>query len=312
MRVLVTGGHGYIGGRLIQALARDRNFAVTAAGRSEAPQAAGVHAASVDWESKGSIEQICRNQDAIVHLAAMNEADCERDPEGALRFNGFGTLNLLRTAEAAGVRRFIYLSTAKVFGANPAGTIDEVAAPRPTNHYGISHRVAEDYVLAEGGKGNIEGVVLRLSNAVGAPARPGVNAWMLIANDFCRQAVTTGRIVLRSSGMAWRNFTAMADVVGALRHALGMSKVSAADGLFHVGGPQSLRICDLAALIAKRAESVVGPVKIERPASAPGEHHPPLDWRSDKLAATGWARRHNIEGEIDATLDFCRVAFCPA
>ncbi len=47
---------------------------------------------------------------------------------------------------------------------------------------------AEDYVLAAHGNGLLGGIVLRLSNALGAPADPGVNAWTLIANDLCRQA----------------------------------------------------------------------------------------------------------------------------
>src|SRR5262249_51271212 len=217
-----------------------------------------VEATVVDWNNRNSLDAACRAQDMVVHLAAMNEQDCERDPVLALKSNGIATLTLLQAAQSAGVRRFVYLSTSKVFGANPTGTIDESSVPRPKNHYAITHRLAEDYVVSAHNNGQLQGIVLRLSNSLGAPADPNVNAWMLIANDLCRQAATTKRIGLKSSGLAWRNFIAMADTVSAVRHALKMSPELLSDGLFHLGGPQCLRIWDLALCIARRADKMFG------------------------------------------------------
>jgi UDP-glucose 4-epimerase len=93
---------------------------------------------------------------------------------------------------------------------------------------------------------------------------------MLIANDFCRQAATTKRIVLKSTGFAWRNFVAMTDTVAAVRHALTMPPNLLSDGLFHLGGTQSLRIWDLAVLIASRADKILEQsTKVERPCAYP-------------------------------------------
>ena len=124
-RVLVTGGYGYIGGRLVQALASDAAFSVTVAGRLVRRSLPGVLTMAVDWHNSASLDAACRAQDAVVHLAAMNEPDCEKEPVLALRTNGLATLMLLQAAQSAGVRRFVYVSTSKVFGANPTGTIDE-------------------------------------------------------------------------------------------------------------------------------------------------------------------------------------------
>jgi UDP-glucose 4-epimerase len=306
MRVLVTGGYGYVGGRLVQALAGDAAFVVTAASRGAQPARSRVLHMTVDWSDDASIAALCRDQDAVVHLAAMNESDSERDPVGALRRNGLATLVLLRAAALAGLRRFIYLSTSKVFGDNPSGTIDERSLPHPGSHYAITHRLAEDYVLAAGRASALKTVVVRLSNGVGAPADSDVNAWSPIANDFCRQAAVTGRIVLRSSGVAWRNFIGMSDVVAALRHVLTVPAERLDNGLFHLGGPSSMRIHDLALAIAKRAQTMFGrDVGVERPQPSAGEHTPVLDWRIDKLAATGWSPAQNLDGEIDATLRLC-------
>src|SRR5215831_14428137 len=106
MRVLVTGGHGYIGARLVQALAPNQKFSVTVAGRRVRASLPGVKTMAVDWADRASIDSACRNQDAVVHLAAMNELDCEKDPEQALRTNGLATLSLLRAAHSANVGRF--------------------------------------------------------------------------------------------------------------------------------------------------------------------------------------------------------------
>lgn len=310
MRVLVTGGYGYVGGRLVQALTRDAAFVVTAASRAAQTARPDVRDVTVDWSDDASISALCRDQDAVVHLAAMNESDSERDPVGALRSNGLATLALLRAAQATGVCRFVYLSTSKVFGANPSGVIDEASLPHPANNYAITHRLAEDYVLAARQPDKLETAVVRLSNAVGAPADPGANAWMLIANDLCRQAAATGRIVLRSSGMAWRNFVGMGDVVAALRHVMTMSTDRLGDGLFHLGGPCSLRIADLAVMIAERAQALFGrKIEVTQAHAAPGESHAEIDWRIGRLASTGWVPSPSFDGDIDATLRLCSVTF---
>lgn len=312
MRVLVTGASGYVGGRTIQTCAGDASLAVTAASRRARQVPPGVKPAVVDWSNASSLAALCRGHDAVIHLAAMNEAACEAEPEAALSCNGLATLRLLRAATAAGVRRFIYLSTIKVFGADPAGIFDETSAPRPHNHYAITHRVAENYVLAAHADRSLEGVVLRLGNAVGAPVEVRADAWTLIANDLCRQAAATGAVALRSDGLAWRNFIAMTDVVRGLRHVLAMPTTALDGGLFNLGATCSIRIWDLASLVARRAEALFGkPVPTHRREPAAAAAPLPLDWRIAKLTATGWVPGTSLDDEIDATLKLCRQSFAP-
>jgi len=303
MRVLVTGGAGFIGGRLVQSA--DAEFRFTPVGRN-----VGGTKTVINWTDTASIAALCKQHDAIVHLAAMNEQDSAKDPASAQRVNVDYTRNLLASAEAVGVKRFVYLSTSKVFGGNLHGDIDESSAPSPINQYAITHHLAERLVLSETGKSNLQRGVLRLSNAVGEPADPRANVWMLIANDLCRQAATDGRIKLASSGLAWRNFIAMTDVVAAIRHILKLPVPILADGMFHLGGIASLRIYDLASLVARRAEVLLGhAVSIDRAAPLDGEQFPTLNWRIEKLMATGWAPVAQIEKEIDRTLLMCQKKF---
>lgn len=307
MRILVTGGFGYVGGRLVQALV-ESGHSVTALSRHDRPARDGVTVAALDWRDGQALSAMCAGHHAVIHLAAMNEPDGEKDPEGALLDNGLATLRLVEASAAAGIGRFIYASTAKVFGANPVGNLDEQCLPRPVSHYAITHRLAEDYVLSRHDKGIFAGAVVRLSNVVGAPADPDVNAWMLIANDFCRQAVERGEIVLSGSGLAWRNFAAMADVVAAFAHLLDLPRDRLGNGLFHLGGASSMRILDLARMVADQAGRVLGrPVAVIHKPAAPDENPPMLHWRTDTLQATGWGFAAGaLEAEIAATLRLCR------
>lgn len=181
---------------------------------------------------------------------------------------------------------------------------------RPVHPYGISHKVAEDYILAEHGKTRITAAVLRLSNALGAPADPLINRWTLVANDLCRQVAASRKMVLKSSGLPLRDFIPMAEVARAVEFLLGVDAARLGDGIFNLGVGHSSSIRALADLIAARAEAVLGFVPvIERPDPAPGEVADPLDFRVDRLAAIGFAASHDLSHEIDQTLILCQKAF---
>lgn len=313
-RVLITGGYGYIGGRVAQELAA-RGWGVTLGTRrveTGAPVWLPVaRPARMDWDCAGSIQAVCAGHDAIVHLAAMNEVDARRDPLGALRVNGVESLRLLEAAIAAGVGRFIHLSTAHVYGRALAGTVDEHTLPRPVHPYAITHKTAEDFVLAAHDAGRIEGVVLRLSNGFGAPAHAGVDRWSLLVNDLCRQAATGGVLVLNSAGLQPRDFITLEDTARAIAHVLELPRPALADGLFNAGGDLPMRVIDMTELIAVRCAAVLGHrPAIERPPARPDEAGgAALNYLSGKLRATGFVPARDLTREIDNTLLLCQQAF---
>jgi UDP-glucose 4-epimerase len=232
------------------------------------------------------------------------------NPGQALLINGLGALNLLEAAKGAGVERFIYLSTAHVYGAPLAGVITEASLPRPNHPYAITHKVAEDFILAAHDRQEMLGIALRLSNGFGAPASAHINRWTLIVNDLCRQAVTTGKLVLKSAGRQWRDFITLTDVIRSVKYFLNLPAAACQDGLFNLGGAYSLRIIDLARRIADRASRFLGfTPPIHRPEPGPTDSFPPLEYRVDKLKSTGFTLCRNIDEEIDATLRFCQEVF---
>ncbi|MGH8671610.1 MAG: NAD-dependent epimerase/dehydratase family protein [Burkholderiales bacterium] len=312
--VLVTGAFGYLGGRIAASLTKVANYRLFLGSRTPPidppawlPSGKPVQ---LDLENAESLCAACARVTHIIHLAATNEIDSEADPERALLTNGLGTLKLLRAAERAGVKRFIYFSTAHVYGSPLSGNITENTLPRPVHPYAITHRAAEDFVLAARRRKTIEGAVIRLSNGLGYPIQPQVDRWTLVGNDLCRQAILQKKLTLRSSGLQKRDFIALSDVARAALHMLELPESELGNGLFNLGGQCSMRIVDLAERIKYRCSVVLhySPA-IVRPAAAADETSPDLDYRIDKLRATGFALQGDLNHEIDGTLALCRQVF---
>jgi UDP-glucose 4-epimerase len=309
--VLITGGLGYIGGRVAKHLAQNNYSLRLTTRKSGVAHPPGLEQGEIlacDLFDDAQLAAACRGVQCVVHLAAANENVCVTNPEEGLRINGLAPLRTLRAAIAAGAARFVYLSTAHVYGAPLKGVITEETPPRPVHPYAITHRVAEDFVLAEQRKGSIEGVVLRLSNGFGVAERPDVDRWTLLVNDLCRQAATTREMVMRSAGDELRDFITLEDVARAVDHALKLEHSALSDGLFNVGSGRAMRVRDMTDLIAQRCESALGyRPKIIRPESiSPAA---PLEYCIRKFGATGFSLAGDMSAEIDATLLLCRDAF---
>lgn len=312
-RVLITGGFGYLGGRIAVELASNPEWLVRLASRkaqaapSWLPQAETV---AMDVLEAGSLSAAMADVQAVVHLAALNENECVTDPGRAVLINTLGTLNALQAAIAAGVQRFIYFSTAHVYGAPLVGDISEQTLPRPMHPYAITHHAAEDFVLAAHDQKKITGIVVRLSNGFGAPTHPDVDRWTLLVNDLCRQAVQNRKLVLRSSGLQQRDFITLTDVGRAVEHLLGLSQPDYGDGLFNLGGDNSLSVWDMVQRISQRCQITLGYLpSIERPAPRPDEQIATLSFRSDKLQKTDFMLHGNLDEEIDRTLLVCAQAW---
>ena len=312
-QILITGGFGYIGGRIAQAVSKLPNTHVLLGSRScrEAPD--WLFEASVvvtEWDDERSLSSACEGVDTVIHLAAMNEVDAVSDPVCALEMTAVYTARLIEVAKSEGVRRFIYLSTAHVYGVPLSGYIDESTCPRPAHPYATSHRAAEDVVLAAHNAGEMDGIVFRLSNSFGAPTHPDINRWTLLVNDLCRQAVITKQLSLRSVGSQRRDFITLADVGEAIKHFVVLPSNIIGDGIFNVGGAWSPTIFEVASLIADRCEAVLGyRPDIFRPEPKGDEISESLDYCVNKLLRTGFNLSSDHNKEVDDMLMFCRQTF---
>jgi len=312
-KVLITGGFGYLGGRLAQFLVSCEGYEISLGSRRKTqppywfPQAKVVQ---TSWDSQQGLQEVCSGVDCIVHLAGMNAQDCANDPDAAMKANAVATAHLVQAAIRQKVKRFINMSTVHVYGGPLTGVINEETKPNPIHPYALSHQACEVAVLASHHSGEMDGVVLRLSNAYGAPVDKDVNCWMLVVNDLCRQAATSRRLVLLSSGLQKRDFIPLEDVSQAIKHFIELKSDKFDDGIFNLGGEAIYRIIDLAELIAERCEAVLGfRPEIKRPSPVHGKNFPDFNYQIDKLKETGFSLNGNIENEIDATLKFCHKKF---
>lgn len=259
----------------------------------------------MDWNNGRALKQICNGVDVVIHAAGMNAQDCAADPVAALEFNGLATARLFGAAGCADVKRFLYLSTAHVYSSPLVGTITEDTCPRNLHSYATSHLAGENAVLCAMHRGQIKGIVLRLSNAFGAPAHKNVNCWTLLVNELCRQAVQSGQMVLRSSGLQQRDFIAMVELCRVIDQFASRDFDDLMPNIFNVGGV-SRSVLEMSQLVQQRCQILFGfePV-LQRANMDAVESHEKLVYKKDRLEAMGVAVDTDNSVEIDRLLYFC-------
>jgi UDP-glucose 4-epimerase len=311
MRVLITGGFGYIGGRLAGHL-QNAGHQIILGSRGSRSSPAWLPKAEVvrtDWNDGRSLERICTGVDVVIQASGMNARDCAVDPLAALEVNGLATARLIAAASRSRVKRFIYLSTAHVYASPLAGIITEETCPRNLHPYSTSHLAGENAALGACLRGEIESVVLRLSNSFGAPAHRDANCWMLLVNDLCRQAVESGKMVLSSSGLQQRDFIPLAKICRVVERLSSRDFTLLSPAIINVGSGVSRSVLEMAELVRRRCSSTLG-FDPEFRSEAPGadEMHGALLFQSTRLETLDESMSDDANAEIDGLLLFCRAS----
>ena len=307
--ILITGGLGYLGSRIAEYLLKSGYKIKLATSRTDPKipiELSNCEIVTIDLLDIESLKKSCENVSTIIHLAALNTQACAKDPEQALLINGLGTLKLLKAASKIGVSKFIYFSTAHVYGAPLEGNISENSLTNPLHPYSITHRLAEDYLNEYSQSGKMSGVTFRLSNAFGAPILKDSDCWMLVANDLTKQVVTDNVMQIRSNIRIQRDFVPITDVCKAVEFILKSSLLKNYD-VFNVGSGYTMTLEDMAVLIADRSDKVLG-IKPEIKFSGKGcllEKYRKLHYSTKKLLNLGCVFENNINHEIDNLLLSC-------
>jgi UDP-glucose 4-epimerase len=179
MRILVTGGAGYVGGVSVDAILA-AGHEVTVLDDLTTGHAPSVHPSARLVVGSYGDEPMIRDLldsvriDAILHCAARSlVAESMADPAKYYRENVCGGIALLEAARASGVRRLVFSSTAAVYGVPDATPIAEDALLRPINTYGETKRAFEGALRWYGQAYGLRTVVLRYFNVAGATERLG-------------------------------------------------------------------------------------------------------------------------------------------
>jgi len=195
MTVLVTGGAGYIGSHMVLALVEAGESVVVIDNLSTGfsaflPEGVPLFIGDAGDENlvEGVIEQ--HNIESIVHFAgSVVVPDSMRDPLGYYRNNTFTTRNLLNAAVKCGINRFIFSSTAAVYGNPDQVPVPEIAPTRPLSPYGFSKLMSEIMLHDVASALGMKYVVLRYFNVAGADPQNRIGLATVGATHLLKIAV---------------------------------------------------------------------------------------------------------------------------
>jgi UDP-glucose 4-epimerase len=308
MLALVTGGAGFIGSTLVDALVARGDEAVvvddlSTGTRENLEGAIGrgarlVEADVRDAEGMAALVDEVR-PDAIFHLAAQMDVRLSvRSPLDDLLTNAGGTVNLLEAARQADVARFVNAST----GGAMYGQVE--SRPTPEDHpvapdapYGVSKRAAEEYCALFGRLHGLSTVSLRLGNVYGPRQHPLSEAGVVAI--FCGCALRGEAPTIFGDGLQTRDFVHVDDVVAAILAAAR----SDLTGPVNIATGIETSVLDLVAAIAPHVEAGFEPVhQPERPGEI---RNNALD-SSRAREELGWEPQVTVEDGLPATLAWMR------
>lgn len=257
MRVLVTGGAGFVGSHLVEALlARGDQVVVLddLATGSEKNLPAGTDLRRVDVSDVGALAQALSDVhvDAVVHAAAEARITVTvADPERSERVNVGGTRNTLSLARRAGARRFVFISTGGAMYGETATCATEEHAAAPISPYGRDKLAAERLVATSG----LPYAILRLANVYGPRQRGDLEAGVIAI--FLARWHEGRELVVFGDGTAQRDWVWAGDVARAVLAALGRE----GDGLWNIGTGAATSVNGLIEILRRRLGEPPGGVR---------------------------------------------------
>ena len=261
MRVLVSGGGGYLGSVLVHRLV-SAGHNVTVLDRflfgmdSLEPLIAQnkVQIVNLDVRDLNNGKLPVDKHDAVFHLAALsNDPSCDLDSRLTYETNVVGTRNMANIAKKLGIERFVLFSSCSVYGTGKASQLTEASLVNPMSVYADSKVQAEE-VLHSLQDRSFRPTILRLATAFGASPRMRFD---LAINSMTLSALTTQRISVLGGGKQWRPFVHVNDVARLCEQLVEEPLSRIGGETFNVGSDElNYQIGDLAQLIAGSLDSI--------------------------------------------------------
>jgi UDP-glucose 4-epimerase len=256
MRCLVTGGAGFIGSNLVDALlARGDEVTVVddlRTGRRsnlEGALAAGAELVELDIREAAELSALAaeRRPETIFHLAAQIDVRKSiEDPAFDAAINVGGTANVLEAARVAGTGRFVFVSTGgAIYGEGQGKPLDESTAIAPMSAYGQSKYAAEGYLALYERLHGLSGIALRLGNVYGPRQDPLGEAGVIAI--FCGKVKHGGRPTVYGDGTQTRDYIYVGDVVAAALSAAAAETT----GPVNIGTGEEASVLELAELLGR-------------------------------------------------------------
>ena len=221
LHVLVTGGAGFIGSHLVEALL-ERGYAVRvldnfSTGKRENldPFRADIELIEGDVRSFQVVREAVAGIDVVLHQAALPSVPRSiADPLTTHEVNATGTLHVLEASRNAGVRRVVYASSSSVYGDSPELPKHEGMRPNPLSPYAVSKLTGESYCQVFSRVYGLETVALRYFNVFGLRQDPD-SPYAAAIPKFIKKMIQDEPPIIYGDGEQSRDFTYIADVVQA-------------------------------------------------------------------------------------------------
>ena len=270
MRVLVTGGAGFIGSHLTDRLVADghdvrvldsfrsghRENLVGVAGR--------IQLIEDDVRDAAAVERASESCEVVFHEAAVVSVPYSVEhPQETHDVNIQGTLNVLAAARRNGVRRVVFASSAAIYGEEPTLPKVESMVPLPISPYGVEKLTSEHYLRTFSHLYGLETVALRYFNVFGTRQDPS-SPYSGVISVFVKRLLAGEPVIIYGDGNQSRDFVNVADVVQANILAAMTSHVSGR--VYNVARGERTTLSDLAEVLGLAMGSKVPPSRTtERP-----------------------------------------------
>jgi nucleoside-diphosphate-sugar epimerase len=299
MRVLVTGGAGYIGSTLVPILlSRGHEVVVVDRlyfGNDSLPrEAPGLRVERADVRRVDP--RVFEGIEALVDLAGIsNDPACELDTELTRSVNLEGSRRCHRLAHAAGVKRIVFASSCSVYGHGEGTQLTETSPLHPVSLYAQSKADVEKSLFELGRTTQVTTTVLRFATVFGLSPRMRFD---LAVNVMTKNAYTRQRIVVDGGGKQWRPFVHVADVSEAIARTLELPETTVNGEVYNVGtNVNNVRILNL----AYRVRDAIPGTQLEISGTDPDLRDYNVNF--DKLARVyGWSPGRTIDDGIREVL----------
>jgi len=248
MKILVTGSEGYLGSLVAPVLMRQ--------GHEVTGLDTGFYRDGLLYHENQDLPRTLirdirklkpddlRGFDAIAHLAELsNDPIGELQPDITYEINHKGTIRLAEAAKAAGVKRFIYMSSCSVYGVAEGDDVNEESPTNPQTAYAICKTLCERDLqpLVDD---NFTACYFRNATAFGASPRQRFD---IVLNNLCGIAATTGKIAMISDGSPWRPLVHGLDIAKAIACAVDAPREAVHNEIFNIGSnAQNYQVRDIA------------------------------------------------------------------
>ena len=303
MRYVVTGGAGFIGSHIADALANRGDEVVILdnlfSGRMEniqnlvdTPRVTFVNGSVID---QALLQKTCKDADGIFHEAAITSVPRSvKDPLASNEVNVTGTLNVLVAAQKCGIKKIVYASSSSVYGDTPTLPKREDMVPNPKSPYAITKMTGENYLNVFHELYGMDTVSLRYFNVFGPRQDPN-SEYSAVIPKFITKVLHHESPVIYGDGTQTRDFSYVKDVVQANIRAM----ESNAQGVFNVAYGNRISLINLARTIM---DALGEDLPLTYESGRSGDIHDSLADISAAQKAFGYAPEYSVTTGLKETI----------